>query len=156
MVRTGQCVLISTYRQPYRCGFEGSIVHCKLLHQHVIILNDPDTAFALLDRKGSIYSDRPELYMANKLIGWEGAPALTSANAHHRTMRTMMARTVGTKALLRKYEPMLMFETKRFLRKVLREPENLYAHVRWYALSGRRSLVRAFAHLHVGSRVQRY
>lgn len=100
--------------------------------QHAIILNDPELAFALLERKGSIYSDRPSMFMANELVGWKDSLPLSPLNDRHKTMRTMFAKAIGTRAQLEKYVPMEEAETQKFIRRVIDEPERLTAHVQKY------------------------
>ncbi|KAJ7108037.1 cytochrome P450 [Mycena crocata] len=46
----------------------GSIVHINLGGQEVVLLNTFDTAFELLERRSSIYSDRPTLFVARALL----------------------------------------------------------------------------------------
>lgn len=97
--------------------------------QHVIILNDPELAFAMLERKGAIYSERPDMYMANKLVGWKDSLPLSPYNDRHKTMRTMFAKAIGTKSQLDAYLPMEEAEAQKFVRRIIDSPQNLIGHV---------------------------
>lgn len=98
--------------------------------QHAVVINDSELALALLERKGSIYSDRPSLFMANELVGWKDSLPLSPYNERHKTMRTMFAKAIGTKAQLETFAPMEEAETQRFLRRVIDEPRLLSEHIR--------------------------
>lgn len=100
--------------------------------QHVVILNDAELAVALLERKGAIYSDRPEAIFAGELVGWKDSLPFSQYNERLKTMRTMLAKTIGTKAQLEMLAPMEEVETQRFLRRVIDEPHRLQAHIRKY------------------------
>lgn len=113
-------------------------MYCNLMGQHAVILNDAELAIALLERKGAIYSERPEMFMANELVGWKDSLPLSRYNERHKAMRTMFAKAIGTKAQLETFAPMEEAETQRFLRRVIDEPHQLNAHVRKYVFSTQR------------------
>lgn len=100
--------------------------------QHAVILNKSELALALLERKGAVYSDRPSLFMGGELVGWKDSLPLSPYDDRARAMRAMLARAIGTKALLETYAPMQEAETHQFLRRLLDEPHRLSAHVRKY------------------------
>ena len=110
--------------------FSGNLVYCNLMGQHAVVINDSELALALLERKGSIYSDRPSLFMANELVGWKDSLPLSPYNDRHKAMRTMFAKAIGTKAQLKTFAPMEEAETQRFLRRVIDEPRLLSEHIR--------------------------
>jgi hypothetical protein len=45
----------------------GDVVYLHVLGQGLVFLNSPEAAFDLLDKRGSIYSDKPSLVMAGEL-----------------------------------------------------------------------------------------
>jgi len=45
----------------------GDVVYIHVLGQSLVFLNSADAAFDLLDKRGSIYSDKPSLVMAGEL-----------------------------------------------------------------------------------------
>jgi hypothetical protein len=45
----------------------GDVVYLHILGQGLVFLNSPEAAFDLLDKRGSIYSDKPSLVMAGEL-----------------------------------------------------------------------------------------
>ncbi|OAX39032.1 hypothetical protein K503DRAFT_799959 [Rhizopogon vinicolor AM-OR11-026] len=46
----------------------GDILHIEVLGKHIIVLNSTKTATEILDKKSSVYSDRPVFPMA-ELVG---------------------------------------------------------------------------------------
>ena len=46
-------------------NFIGPLIHLKAFGQHIIVLNSAQVASDLLDKKSSIYSDRPPLVMVS-------------------------------------------------------------------------------------------
>ncbi|KAG6831353.1 hypothetical protein H0H87_005498 [Tephrocybe sp. NHM501043] len=48
-------------------GLTGDVVYLHVLGQGLVFLNSPEAAFELLDKRGSIYSDKPSLVMAGDL-----------------------------------------------------------------------------------------
>jgi len=50
----------------------GDVVYLHVLGLGLVFLNSPDAAFDLLDKRGSIYSDKPALVMAGELCVFFG------------------------------------------------------------------------------------
>lgn len=49
------------------CLCIGDVVYLHVFGQGLVFLNSPEAAFDLLDKRGSIYSDKPSLVMAGEL-----------------------------------------------------------------------------------------
>ncbi|KAG1746004.1 cytochrome P450 [Suillus paluster] len=49
----------------------GDISHVEVLGQHIIVLNSVKTAMEMLDKKSSVYSDRPVFPTGGELCGWK-------------------------------------------------------------------------------------
>lgn len=45
----------------------GDVVYVHVLGQSLVFLNSPEAAFDLLDKRGSIYSDKPSFVMVGEL-----------------------------------------------------------------------------------------
>jgi hypothetical protein len=45
----------------------GDVCYIHILGQGLVFLSSPEATMALLDRRGSIYSDKPHLVMAGEL-----------------------------------------------------------------------------------------
>ena len=105
-----------------------------MLGQPFIILNSAKIAADMLDKKSSIYSDRPTLQMAGELVGWKNALILLPYGDRFRRYRRFFHSVIGSNALMRPYRPMQEMQTRQFLRKVLKDPEQLQEHLRQYVL----------------------
>ncbi|KAF5393735.1 hypothetical protein D9757_000328 [Collybiopsis confluens] len=108
----------------------GDISSVTVLGQPLIILNSAKVAVDLLDKRSSIYSDRPSLQMAGELCGWKNTLVLLPYGDRFKRFRRLFHNTIGSQAIMRQYYPAEEQETKKFLRRVLAEPEQLQMHVR--------------------------
>lgn len=102
-----------------------------MLGQTFIILNSAETAIEMLEKKNSIYSDRPTLHMGGELVGWKNALVLLPYGDRFRRFRRLFHQAIGSSSAIRQFLPLEEFETRRFLRRVLAKPADLAAHVRW-------------------------
>lgn len=84
----------------------------------------------MLDKKSSIYSDRPILQMGGELVGWKNSLALIPYGDRFRRFRRLFYQCIGNNASMKQYLPSEELETRRFLRRVLTKPGDLGAHVR--------------------------
>ncbi|KAJ3821601.1 cytochrome P450 [Lentinula raphanica] len=108
----------------------GDICSVTVLGQPLIILNSTKVAVDLLDKRSSIYSDRPVLQMGGELCGWKNTLVLLPYGDRFKRFRKLFHNLIGSQAIMRQYFPAQELESKKFLRKVLAEPDDLQAHVR--------------------------
>ncbi|KAG2072078.1 cytochrome P450 [Suillus decipiens] len=108
----------------------GPISHIEILGQHIIVLNSVKHAVDMLDKKGTVYSDRPVLPMASELVGWKHVMGLLPYGDRFRQYRKNIHKIMGNRAALHVYHPIEEIETRRFLKRVFLNPEQLQAHVR--------------------------
>ncbi|KAG1741078.1 cytochrome P450 [Suillus lakei] len=108
----------------------GDISHVEVLGQHIIVLNSVKKAMELLDKKSSLYSDRPVLQMSGELVGWKHSLGLLSCGDCFRWYRKQIHRVIGNRAAVDVYNPIEEIETRRFLKRVFAKPEQLQAHIR--------------------------
>ncbi|KAG1819138.1 cytochrome P450 [Suillus subaureus] len=108
----------------------GAISHIEVLGQHIVVLNSVKSAVDMLDKKGTVYSDRPVLPMGGELVGWKHALGLLPYGDRFRQYRKNIHQILGNRAALDVYYPIEEIETRRFLKRVFLNPEQLQAHVR--------------------------
>ncbi|KAG1869565.1 cytochrome P450 [Suillus subluteus] len=108
----------------------GDISHVEVLGQHIIVLNSVENAVNMLDKKGTVYSDRPVLPMGGELVGWKSALALFPYGDRLHQSRKNIHQVIGNRTALCVYHPIEEIETRRFLKRVFSNPEQLQAHVR--------------------------
>ncbi|KAG0702315.1 cytochrome P450 [Suillus ampliporus] len=108
----------------------GDISHISVLGQHVIVVNSVKAAMDMMDKKSTIYSDRPVLPMGGELVGWKHTLVLLPYGNSFREYRKNFHRVIGSHAALDIFKPIEEVETHRFLKRVLANPDQLQAHVR--------------------------
>ncbi|KAG1804548.1 cytochrome P450 [Suillus subaureus] len=108
----------------------GDISHVEVLGQHIIVLNSVKSAVDMLDKKGTMYSDRPVLPMGGELVGWKHVMALLPYGDRFHQLRKNIHQVIGNHAALNVYHPIEEIETRRFLKRVFSNPEQLQAHIR--------------------------
>ncbi|PFH46689.1 hypothetical protein AMATHDRAFT_69284 [Amanita thiersii Skay4041] len=107
----------------------GGICSVTLLGQPMMIVNSAEI-MEELDRKGSIYSDRPRLEMGGELVGYSETLVLIPYGARFRTYRKHFARMIGGISNVEKLHGMLEGKVRQFLRHILATPDNLLPHLR--------------------------
>ncbi|OJA15892.1 hypothetical protein AZE42_09070 [Rhizopogon vesiculosus] len=106
----------------------GDISHIEVLGQHIIVLNSTKTAMEILDKKSSIYSDRPVFPMA-ELVGLKDVLTMLPYGDSLRSNRRNFQRLIGSRAAMKDFHPIETIETHRFLKRVLAEPGELMEHL---------------------------
>ncbi|KAG2748681.1 cytochrome P450 [Suillus brevipes Sb2] len=108
----------------------GDISHINVLGQHIFVLNSVNIAVEMLDKKSSIYSDRPVVPMSGELMGYKQTLPYLRYGERFRLYRKYHHRIFGNRASLVVFYPIEEMENRRFLKRVLAEPDRLQAHVR--------------------------
>lgn len=115
--------------------------------QTIVIINDANIAFELLDKRSIKYSSRPKLVFSGEMlalsvrqteelsndmcrVGWEDSVGFSGYNERFKTYRKNMARIIGSKTAAAEYNGLQEAEVGHFLLHVLEKPENLVDHIR--------------------------
>jgi hypothetical protein len=88
----------------------------------------------LLDKKSSVYSDRPVLPMGGELVGWKHSLGFLSHGDRFRCYRKNIHRVIGSRIAMNVYNSLEEIETHRFLKRVFAKPEQLQTHIRQYVV----------------------
>ncbi|KAG1779292.1 cytochrome P450 [Suillus placidus] len=113
----------------------GGISHINVLGLHIVVLNSAKTTVEMLDKKSSIYSDRPFVAMTGELMGYGQTLPFLRYGKRFRLFRKNFHRIIGSHASVVVYYPIEEIETHRFLKRVLANPDQLQAHVQRTACS---------------------
>ncbi|KAL1743914.1 cytochrome P450 [Schizophyllum fasciatum] len=108
----------------------GGLASATILGQTLVIVNDPKIAVDLLDKRSSAFSDRPVMQMGGELVGWRNTLVLLPYGDRFRRFRRLFHHSIGTRASVKHFHPAEEIETRRFLRRVLAQPDALAAHIR--------------------------
>ena len=88
----------------------------------------------MLEKKSSIYSDRPIMPMGGELVGWKNTLVLIPYGDRFRNYRKMFHQLIGTHTAMSNFHHIEELETHRLLKRILAKPEEVAAHVRKYVL----------------------
>ncbi|KIK66619.1 hypothetical protein GYMLUDRAFT_257455, partial [Collybiopsis luxurians FD-317 M1] len=110
-------------------GPDSDIVHVNIAGQSMIILNTYEAAKELLEKRGAIYSDRPQLTMPNELVGWKWNFGLMSYGPEWRARRKLFS-TVISPNHPESYEYQELTAARSFLLDVYKSPESYVQHLR--------------------------
>ncbi|KDQ62054.1 hypothetical protein JAAARDRAFT_448042 [Jaapia argillacea MUCL 33604] len=108
----------------------GNMVYVNLLGQPMVVLNSPKVAVDMLDKKSSIYSDRPTFTMAGELVGWTNVTPFLHYGDTFRESRRLTHQIMGSKKSIQVFLPMVERQTHRFIQRVSDDPEHVYEYIR--------------------------
>jgi len=108
--------------------FGSDVIHVDVLGSHVVILNSIKSANELLERRSSIYSDRPPL-KALELFGIDFNMAFLPHGALWRRSRRELQASFRP-ADLESYQPLEQRAVHGLLRNLLSSPDNFEQHLR--------------------------
>lgn len=106
----------------------GPVVHLRALTRHLVILNTPEAATELLDRRNTIYSDRPRFPMG-ELMGWWWNTGLMPYGPWWRQHRRVL-RHFFSEGASKAYYELQQRNNIQFLRSLLDAPDDVCDHVR--------------------------
>ncbi|KAJ6508628.1 cytochrome P450 [Mycena sanguinolenta] len=106
----------------------GDVVHVQMLGKHVVILNSVKAATELLEKRATIYSDRPTIPML-PLIGWDFNLTFMSRTDEWRERRRLFHQHFRRDAVSA-YRPVQLRKVQDLLRGLLSIPEDFAAHTK--------------------------
>ncbi|RAK95668.1 cytochrome P450 [Aspergillus ibericus CBS 121593] len=107
----------------------GPISSVTVFGQTIIILNDPEMALELLEKRSALHSSRPQLPIA-ELSGWDKTLGLLPYSNRFRAYRKAASRELGSATVVDKFNNIVDKEVHRFLLRVIQSPSNLVDHLR--------------------------
>ncbi|EJD42957.1 putative CyP450 monooxygenase [Auricularia subglabra TFB-10046 SS5] len=107
----------------------GPVVHLRVLHRRIIVLNSIEAVTELLDRRGSIYSDRPELTMACEVMGWGWQTSLMHYGERWRANRRIVHHFFHEEAS-KQYHDLQARSNLDFLHALQQTPDGFMQHIR--------------------------
>lgn len=113
------------------------MVYVSVFGQKMVIVNSAQVAADMLDKKGSIYSDRPHMEMGGELVGWKNTLVLVGYGERFRNYRRLFHQLIGTNVSMSQFHPVEEAETRKFLKRLLSTPQDLAEHVRKFVPSFR-------------------
>ena len=108
----------------------GPMTTVSVFGQPMIIVNKAKPAIDMMDKKSAIYSDRPVMPMGGELVGWKDTLVLVPYGDRFRNYRKFFHQVIGSNASVSLFYPIEELETHRFLKSVLKTPDELVTHIR--------------------------
>ena len=108
----------------------GSICSIRVFGQRIVILNSLKAATDLLEKRSSIYSDRPRLVLGGEMVGWDQLLTISRYGDNFREYRRLLHQYIGGAKQLQKFHGLLEHETHRFLQHLLHDPDHVSEHIR--------------------------
>jgi len=108
----------------------GPMTTVSVFGQTMIVVNSAKTAIDMMDKKSAIYSDRPVMPMGGELVGWKDTFVLVPYGDRFRNYRKFFHQVIGSNSSVSVFFPIEMLETHRFLKSVLKTPDDLVTHIR--------------------------
>ncbi|KAF9043117.1 putative monooxygenase [Panaeolus papilionaceus] len=106
----------------------GDIIHVDVFGQSIVIINSTQAAKDLLDKRSTIYSDRPVLEMAS-LCGYNRTFVLQHYGDEWRKQRRLVAQDFGM-ASCPKYYDLQNKEARILVRNILKDPSSLESEIK--------------------------
>ncbi|KAJ7579218.1 cytochrome P450 [Mycena floridula] len=120
--------------------YNSDVIHLKVFGTSILVVNTLEAATELLEKRSSIYSDRPRFTMLNELMGWDFNFAFMPYGDKWRARRTLFHQEFNQTSVQRQ-QPRLRENTHDLLRRLLDDPENFTTHIRHMAGSNILSMV---------------
>ena len=95
----------------------------------MIIVNSPEV-MAELDKKSSVYSDRPRLEMGGELVGYSKTIVLCPYGDRFRNYRRYIAKIMGTPKLVSSFNALEEEEMHKLLKRIAETPNDVEQHMR--------------------------
>ncbi|KAJ5334140.1 uncharacterized protein N7506_007923 [Penicillium brevicompactum] len=108
----------------------GPLSSLSIFGTTLVIINDRKLAFEILEKRSAKHSSRPNLVFADEIVGWGKAPSSQDNTSLLRSYRKAMARIIGSRSSMAKFDDMLEVEARRFLWRVLDRPSDFVKHTR--------------------------
>jgi hypothetical protein len=106
----------------------GPISSITVLGQTIIILSDKQTTDDILNKMSLKTSSRPRSFFAYEMCGFENFTSGRPYDATFRLHRKLMHQQAGTKAIASQYNHIHEVESRRLLKRMLDDPNNLLKH----------------------------
>ncbi|KAJ7448628.1 cytochrome P450 [Mycena galericulata] len=112
--------------------YNSDIIHLNLAGTSIIVLSSLEATNALLEKRSSIYSDRPTVPMLGDLMGWNYMLSFMKYGNEWRTDRRLFNQefTTGVAAASR---PRQRFAAHELLRRLVSNPDGFLDHLRQMA-----------------------
>ncbi|KAF9807410.1 hypothetical protein IEO21_08237 [Rhodonia placenta] len=111
----------------------GDVVYARLCRKHFVILNSLRAAQDLMEKRGAIYSDRPELVLLNNIYEWKPILSILPFGDDWRHQRRWMQDVLQTRNVLLSYRPLQRSGVDKLIARLAISPGSFLNHIKRYA-----------------------
>ncbi|KAL7929529.1 cytochrome P450 [Trichoderma chlorosporum] len=108
----------------------GPISSVTVLGQTMVILHDRTAVSELLEKTSLKTSGRPVFFFASEMCGFGGFMPAMQYTDQFRQHRKFIHQQLGTQILASRFSDTQDVESKRFLLRILNDPQNLFEHIK--------------------------
>ncbi|PCH43939.1 cytochrome P450 [Wolfiporia cocos MD-104 SS10] len=123
-----QCKTFHEWKRQY-----GDIIYLHIFRKPTLVLNSAQAVNDLLDKRNSIYSDRPRFILINELMGWDRNLAILPYGDTWRMHRRWFQNGFLARSALDGYRHLQQREVYNLLSRLLETPDAFLEHIRGYA-----------------------
>ncbi|OAX35563.1 cytochrome P450 [Rhizopogon vinicolor AM-OR11-026] len=117
----------------------GDLIYVQILDQGMIVINSPQVAENLLEKRSRIYSDRP--YLATmEPYGWSFSFGFLGYNDEWRLRRRLFHQTFRSESAL-KFRPIQIRQARQLSANIIDDPEHYHSHFSTFTTSTMMSAV---------------
>lgn len=113
--------------------YGSDIVSATVFGKTIVVINTYEKAVEMLDKKGTIYSDRPRIPMAGELMGCKLSMGIMPYGRRLRSSRKMVYQELGSNHAIRAFFPHEERMARRFARRLLEAPTYFSEHITLHA-----------------------
>ncbi|KAJ7138644.1 cytochrome P450 [Mycena filopes] len=112
--------------------YDSDVIHFNLAGQSLVVLSSWRAADDLLEKRSSMYSDRPSFTMSFELMKWDFNIVLMKYGPQWRTHRRLLGQNFNSRDA-QKFRPIELTATRALLRRLLSNPTDYRRQIRHMA-----------------------
>ncbi|KAK7445709.1 hypothetical protein VKT23_014705 [Stygiomarasmius scandens] len=106
----------------------GDLLSMSVFGTTIVVINSYERAVEMLDKKSTVYSDRPYVPMAMELIEMRDSMGFLPYDKRFKSSRRLFHQELGSSSAVRGFFPQEEHLGRRFLKRVVNKPEQLLDH----------------------------
>ncbi|KAL7940940.1 cytochrome P450 [Trichoderma barbatum] len=108
----------------------GPVSSITVLGQTMVLLHDRTAVSELLEKTSLKTSGRPIFFFGSEMCGYDGFMPPMQYTDQYRQHRKFIHQQLGTKTLASRFNEVQDIESKRFLLRIMNDPQNLFEHIK--------------------------
>ncbi|UKZ78143.1 hypothetical protein TrVFT333_005877 [Trichoderma virens FT-333] len=108
----------------------GPVSSVTVLGQTMVILHDRAAVSELLEKSSLKTSGRPVFFFGSEMCGYDGFMPPMQYTDQYRQHRKFIHQQLGTKILASRFNTVQDIESRRFLLRIMNDPQNFFEHIK--------------------------